>query len=279
MDPDTSSAPSHATGRPLRAVIADLESVVRTTQQSHTPTSEFTKSGLSASEPIESGVAAADPFVRWLELPDDEWVIVSDRVRNEHAGHAVPPAEALAALLAFADGTNVVVAYNGFAADFPLLAEACDREGLQRLPGEYVDAYYLTLAMWPTAATHRLAHLAAAVGVPTGNLSWHNATADCLLLGRLLAASAAKLGRWPEPLRDLIASAVPDSPGWRLLRELAADGLAGRAGAGVPAPRRRRRCPGRPGRTPAAPTGDPRSRPRCVQHRHRPARGIKTKAG
>ena len=61
--------------------------------------------------------------------------------------------------------------------------------------------------------------------MPTGDLSWHNATADCLLLGRLLAASAAELRRWPEPLRDLIASAVPDSPGWRLLRELAADGL------------------------------------------------------
>ena len=124
----------------------------------------------------QAWVAAAAPFTRWLELPDDEWVIVSDRVRAEHAAHAVPPAEALAALLAFADGADVVVAYNGFAADFPLLAEACDREGLQRLPGEYVDAYYLTLAVWPTAPTHRLAHLAAAVGVPTGDLTWHDAT-------------------------------------------------------------------------------------------------------
>ena len=225
MDPDASSAPGRATGRPLRAVIVDLESVVRTTATEPYTDKRIYQVGAVRSGTDREWVAAADPFVRWLELPDDEWVIVSDRIRNEHAGHAVPPAEALAALLAFADGADVVVAYNGFAADFPLLAEACDREGLQRLPGEYVDAYYLTLAMWPTAATHRLAHLAAAVGVPTGDLSWHDATADCLLLGRLLAASAAELRRWPELLRDLIASAVPDSPGWRLLRELAADGL------------------------------------------------------
>ena len=214
-----------ATRRPLRAVIVDLESVVRTTATEPYTDKRIYQIGAVRAGADRTWVAAATPFTRWLELPDDEWIIISDRVRAEHAVHAVPPAEALAALLAFAGGADVVVAYNGFAADFPLLAEACDREGLQRLPGEYVDAYYLTLAVWPTAPTHRLAYLAAAVGVPTGDLTWHDATADCALLDRLLAAAAAELGGWLEPLRELIASSVPDSPGWRLLRELASGGL------------------------------------------------------
>ena len=223
--PDTGPAPGRATGHPLRAVIVDLESVVRTTTAEPYTDKRIYQVGAIRAGADRAWVTAAAPFTRWLELPDDEWVIVSDRVRAEHAAFAVPPAEALAALLAFADGTDVVVAYNGFAADFPLLAEACDRQGLQRLPGEYVDGYYLTLAVWPTAPTHRLAHLAGAVGVPTSDLTWHDATADCVLLGRLLTAAAAELRGWPEPLRDLIASTVPDSPGWRLLRELAAGGL------------------------------------------------------
>ena len=221
----TSLPPGHATGHPLHAVIVDLESVVRTTATEPYTDKRIYQVGAIRAGADEAWVAAAAPLTCWLELPDDEWVIVSDRVRAEHAAHAVPPAEALAALLAFADGADILVAYNGFAADFPLLAEACDREGLQQLPGEYVDAYYLTLAMWPTAPTHRLAHLAAAVGVPTDDLTWHDATADCVLLGRLLTAAADELHCWPEPLRDLIASTIPDSPSWRLLRELAVGGL------------------------------------------------------
>jgi len=216
----------HVTGRPLRAVIVDLESVVRATAAEPYTEKRIYQVGAVRTGADRAWVTAAEPFARWLELPDDDWVIVSDRIRAKHAACAVLPAEALAALLTFADGADVIVAYNGFAADFPMLAEACDREGLQRLAGEYVDAYYLALAVWPTAPTHRLAHLAAAVGVSTGDLTWHDAAADCVLLDRLLAAAAADLRGWPEPLRDLIASTVPDSPGWRLLRELAADGLA-----------------------------------------------------
>ena len=221
---DTDSIQGRPGGRLLRAVIVDLESVVRTTAVEPYTDKRIYQVGAIRAGADQAWVTAAAPFTRWLELPDDEWVIVSDRIRAEHAAHVEPPVEALEALLAFADGADVVVAYNGFAADFPLLAEACDREGLQRLPGEYVDAYYLALAVWPTASTHRLAHLAEAVGVPISDLTWHDATADCVLLGRLLAAAATEMSGWAVPLRDLIASAVPDSPGWRLLRELAADG-------------------------------------------------------
>ncbi len=225
-DPDTGRSAGDPAGRPLRAVIVDLESVVRTTAEEPYIDKRIYQVGAVRVGADRAWVAAAAPFTCWLELPDDEWVIVSDKVRAEHAALAVPPAEGLAALLTFADGADAVVAYNGFAADFPLLAEACDREGLQRLPGDYVDGYYLALAVWPTAPTHRLGHLAVAVGVPTRDLTWHDATADCVLLSRLLEAAAAQLRGWPDQLGDLIASTVPDSPAWRLLRELAAGGLA-----------------------------------------------------
>lgn len=79
--------------------------------------------------------------------------------------------------------------------------------------------------MWPTASSYRLAHLAAAVGLPTSDLTWHDATADCVLLSRLLTAAADQLRGWPEPLRDLIASTIPDSLSWRMLRELTVGGL------------------------------------------------------
>ena len=211
---------------PLRAVIVDLESVVRTTA-----TEPYTQKRIYQVGAVRAGadrewVNDASAFTRWLELPDEGWGIVSDRVRAEHSARAVPPAQALAALLAFAEGADVVVAYNGFAADFPLLAEACDREDLPRLPGEYVDAYYLALSIWPTSATHRLAPLASSVGVQTTDLNWHDATSDCVLLGRLLAAAAAEVRGWPQPLRDLVASCVPDSPAWRLLSELVSNGLS-----------------------------------------------------
>jgi RecQ family ATP-dependent DNA helicase len=215
---------------PLRAVIVDLESVVRTTA-----TEPYTEKRIYQVGAVRAGadrewVNDESAFTRWLELPDEGWGIVSDRVRAEHSARAVPPAQALAALLAFVEGADVVVAYNGFATDFPLLAEACDREDLPRLPGEYVDAYYLALSVWPTSATHRLAPLASEVGVQTADLNWHDATSDCVLLGRLLVAGAAEVRGWPEPLRDLVASCVPDSPAWRLLSELASNGLSPKRG-------------------------------------------------
>ncbi len=220
-----SSAQSHSVDRSLRAVVIDLESVVRTTATEPYTDKRIYQVGAVRVGADQAWVTVEEPFARWLELPDDEWKIVSSRVRAEHSAKAVPPAKALTALLSFADGADVVVAYNGFVADFPLLAEAFTREDLPQLPGEYVDAYYLTLAIWPVVPTHRLVPLAAAVGVVTGDLMWHDATADCVILGRLLSAAAAEFYSWSKPLRDLIASTVPDSPSWRLLRELAADGL------------------------------------------------------
>ena len=170
-------------------MIVDLESVVRTTA-----TEPYTDKRIYQVAAVRAGAdrawgADAAPFTRWLELPGDEWVIASDRVRAEHAAHGSRPPRR-SPRCSVRRWRRHIVAYNGFAADFPLLAEACDREGLPRLPGEYVDAYYLTLAVWPTAPTHRLARWPPRLGADR-DLTWHDATADCVLLGRLLAAAAA----------------------------------------------------------------------------------------
>ena len=219
-------APSIQRVGPLRAVVIDLESVVRTTAVEPFTDKRIFQLGAARLGADTDWVAAAPRFRAWVALPDDEWVITSELIRQEHSAVAVPAAEALAGLLGFAADADVVVAYNGTEADFPLLAEACDRENLPRLGGEYVDAYYLTLAVWPTAMSHRLAFLADEVGVPTGDLHWHDAAEDCVLLSRVLKAAASTVAGWPAERMDLLASVVPDSPAWRLMREL--------AGAGTP---------------------------------------------
>lgn len=211
---------------PRRAVVVDVESVVRTTSVEPYTDKRIYQIGAARAGADLAWVQAAPMFRVWVELPDEDWVIRSPTVRERHAAEAVPPAEALGALMEYLREADIVAAYNGLEADFALLASACEREGLPVLGGEYVDAYYLALAVWPTAPSHRLAELAAAVGVDTSDLHWHDAGDDCVLLTRVLNAAATVLATWPLDLVDLVASVAPDSPGWLLLRELAGGGSA-----------------------------------------------------
>ena len=135
-----------ATRRPLRAVIVDLESVVRTTA-----TEPYTEKRIYqiAARPrwrrprLGRRRDAASPAGSNCPTTTGP----SSPTGSGRTCRARGPARRGARRTARVHrGADVVVAYNGFAADFPLLGEACDREGLQRLPGEYVDAYYLTLA-------------------------------------------------------------------------------------------------------------------------------------
>ena len=144
-------------------------------------------------------------------MPDDTWEIRSDEVRARHQMSAVPPSEALLALHAFCVGADMIVTYNGTEADFPLLADASQRAGLPTLEAPPVDAYYLALALWPTAPTHRLATLAETLGIDREGLRWHDAVDDCILLQRLLYDAANVLARWDDALLDLIASICPNS--------------------------------------------------------------------
>jgi len=207
--------------RPLRAVVLDVESIVQTTPKEPYTDKRIYQLGALRTGRDQAWVAAAPRFTRWLELPDDTWAILSDRVRAEHAADAVPAADALIALQEYCDSADVLVTYNGTEADFPLLNESFAREELPPLAGTYVDAYYLALTLWPSAPTHRLAELAVHAGVRVSDLRWHDATADSEMLSRLLTAGATVLLSWPAAQRDLIASVCHDSPAWHLLRDLA----------------------------------------------------------
>ncbi|MEY9937593.1 DEAD/DEAH box helicase [Streptacidiphilus sp. MAP5-3] len=207
--------------RPMRAVAVDLESVVRTTA-----TEPYTDKRIFQIGAVRIGTDAAwigqsPSFDCFVALPNSEWEIHSEKVRSRHEAEAIAPVQALLALQAFCDGTDAIVTYNGTEADFPLLAAAYEREELPMLDAAFVDAYYLTLAIWPTASSHRLAELADALGVDRAGLGWHDAVDDAELLARVLAHAALEFVRWPTGLRDLVVSACADSAGWTLLRHLA----------------------------------------------------------
>lgn len=220
--PDADAAPAAPVeDRRLRAVILDVESIVQTTSKEPFTDKRIYQVGAVRSGHDAEWVAAAPRFTHWLELPDASWAILSERVRAEHTIGAVPAPDALLALQEYCDTADVLVTYNGTEADFPLLNESFAREELPPLAGTYVDAYYLALALWPNAPSHRLAELAVHAGCRVNDLRWHDATADSELLSRLLTAGAAALLRWPAAQRDLMASVCHDSPAWHLLRDLA----------------------------------------------------------
>ncbi|WP_431897999.1 DEAD/DEAH box helicase [Nonomuraea sp. bgisy101] len=208
--------------RPLRAVAIDVESVVRTTDREPYTEKRIFQIGAVRCGADQVWASGTGRFTRWLALPlGEDWTIASARMRARHAAEAISPAEALTDLFAFLEGADAVVAYNGTDADFPMLADALAREGMPDLPGHRIDGYYLALSMWPMARSHRLATLAEDLGIETDGLSWHDATDDAELLGRLLEFGARTLASWPEGLADLVAGTCPDSTAWQLLREMA----------------------------------------------------------
>lgn len=227
--PGTGSAAAESTraagpvsGQPLRAVAIDLESVVRTTASD-----PFLDKRIFQIGAVRFGTdavwVAEDPQHDWfIELPDETWEIGSPSLRQRHSGAAAAPAAVLLALHAFTADADVVVTYNGTEADFPLLAAAYEREGLPTLAPAQVDAYYLALALWPTADSHRLAELADALGVDRAGLGWHDAGDDAELLVRIVRRAGEELNAWPTDLADLVASVCADSVAWTLLRHLAA---------------------------------------------------------
>jgi ATP-dependent DNA helicase RecQ len=207
--------------RGIRVVVVDLESVVRTTDVAPYTDKRIYQVGAVRAGTDPAWTAAAPRFERFLDLPDDTWEIRSGQVRARQQAEGVAPGLALADLHEFCAAADLVVTYNGTVADMPLLAVSFAREGLPTLDLTHVDAYYLTLALWPDAATHSLAGLCDEVGVDRAGLAWHDAVADARLLERLLGHGAGVVAAWPPGLRSLVASVCPDSPGWTLLLALA----------------------------------------------------------
>ncbi|REH30666.1 ATP-dependent DNA helicase RecQ [Kutzneria buriramensis] len=156
-------------------------------------------------------------------LPDQEWEdeLRSASVRTRYDAGKTPAAQVLLALRAYLDGADVLVAYNGTGADFPMLEDLAARADQPPLGGlRHVDALYLAYAVWPWAQSHRLADLAEEVGADRSGLHWHDAADDADLTARLLRRAAEVVGGWDKPLRDLLLGIGTGSPGWDLVASL-----------------------------------------------------------
>lgn len=221
-EPPSTPSPVSPSGRPIRAVIVDLESVVRPTTSDPYTDKRIYQIGAVRHSTDSAWVKRQPKFARYVELPDDSWVIRSTRVRAEHGTSAVSPRQALEELYAYTADTDLIVTYNGTEADFPLLSATAKREEMPDLRGAYVDALYLTLALYPTVTRHALAPLADDLGVDRTGLGWHDAVDDSELLARVLQHAAQTYADMPAERQDLLASITADSPAWTLLRSLAA---------------------------------------------------------
>ena len=211
-----SDAASEGTERLGRIVYIDLESVVRTTETAPFVDKRIFQLGAVRSGTDEQWTAQSPVLEQFLALPDDTWEIRSATVRERHTAEAVAPVDALTSLHTFCAGAELVVTYNGTVADLPMLEEAFAREELPELDVVHVDAYYLALAVWPTARTHRLAQLCEDVGVDLTGLDWHDAVDDAQLLERLVNRARDVVSSWPIDLQQLVAAVCPDSSAWSL---------------------------------------------------------------
>lgn len=214
------------TGRrpgPLRAVVFDLEAVVRPSAEHPHGERRIYQIGAVRLSTDADWVAEASRMQAWVRLPDSAWEqeLRSPLVRARYAAEAVDPGQALSELRGYLADADVLVAYNGTGADFPMLDDAAARADLPAFDGlRRVDALYLAYVMWPQAGSHRLAELADLVGVDREGLSWHDAVDDAELTARLLRQAAVTAAGWDAGLQQLLLGATAGSPAWRLLAAL-----------------------------------------------------------
>jgi RecQ family ATP-dependent DNA helicase len=204
-------------------VIVDVESVVRpSAEHPHGDRRIYQIGAVRLS--TDTGWEQATPrFTIWVRLPGTDWEdeIRSPTVRGMYNAHAADPAHALDELRGFLTESDVLVGYNGTGADFPMLDEAAERASQPPLGGmRRADALYLAHVVWPHAASHRLAELAAAAGVDTAGLSWHDAGDDAELTARLLRHAATTAADWDPALLELLCAAGTGTAAWDLLTSL-----------------------------------------------------------
>ena len=216
-----------ATGRPLRVVAIDFESVVRTTAvKPYTERRAFQVAALRFGRD-RTWVLERRSMSRFCDLPavgdGPDWLITSETLRERHAREAVGADTWLDELDAVLDGADAVVAYNGLELDFPLLDEERQRAGRPPLAGyELIDGLLLALSLWPNPPNdHRLALLAERLNVDLERYTWHEALSDCRLLVTVIRIGARELRTWNPELVDLLLTVCDDSPVWGLLADLA----------------------------------------------------------
>ncbi|MFE0170910.1 DEAD/DEAH box helicase [Streptomyces sp. NPDC059002] len=218
----------------MRAIAIDLESVV------HTVLAEpYVERHVYHIAAVRFGTdpkwCAEQP--RWERYvrpgcPEDE---IRDATARRHViDEGVAPGQAWTEFARYLAGADVVVAHNGTGLDFPLARTAAETAGADD-PFDgcaLVDALYLTHAVWPVAGSHRLHALGEAEGVTRRGLRAHTALDDAELLAGVLEAAAGKLAGWDAELVDMVAAVCADSPGWRLLFELAGRSAQGERAGG-----------------------------------------------
>ena len=221
-------------GGPVRIVAIDFEAVVRTTaQHPYVERRAFQVGALRFGRDWD-WVHQRRSMTRFCTLPEPgegaAWQIYSPEIAARHANEAVDGEVWLAELDAVLEGADVVVAYNGFQLDFPLLDEERQRAGLPPISGvDLVDGYVLALSVWPNPPNnHRLARLAERLEVRLERYTWHNALSDCRLLATVIWAGARTIRRWDETLSDLVLNVCDDSCTWQMLADLARIPASGR---------------------------------------------------
>ncbi|MEU7998083.1 DEAD/DEAH box helicase [Micromonospora sp. NPDC049060] len=208
---------------PLRAVIVDVEAVVRASADHPHGDRRIFQIGAVRLSADPKWCADQPAFASWVRLSDPQWEqqLRSAHVREQYAQNAVDPEQALDELRRYIDDADVLVAYNGAGADFTMLDEAATLAGQPLLHGpRRVDALYLAYTVWPHAGSHRLAELADEVGVDRSGLSWHDASDDAELTARLLRQAAVAVQGWDADVRELLCAVGAGSVAWELLTSL-----------------------------------------------------------
>ncbi|MER5783236.1 DEAD/DEAH box helicase [Streptomyces mobaraensis] len=208
--------------RPVRAVLVDVESLVRTSPTEPHVRRDVYQVAAQRFGADKEWTSACSGWHRYVDLGDRADLLVEPTVEAAVMQQGIPPARVWDEFSAYLAGADVIVAYNGTGLDFPLIREAATEAGrADPLKGlRTVDALYLAHAVWPTAPTHRLHELASHIGVQARGLHPHVATDDIRLLSRLLECAAGELAHFGEPVNALISDACHDSDAWQLLREL-----------------------------------------------------------
>ncbi|WP_064273242.1 DEAD/DEAH box helicase [Streptomyces sp. RTd22] len=224
LQPETDFPP--AGHRLVRAVLVDVESIVRTTAAEPYVQRDVYEVAARRFGADQEWASARPAWHRYVSLGDVADQVVEPAVRAAVRQRGVPAPQVWEELAGYAADADVVVAYNGTGLDFPLIREAAQAAGCGNPLAERrtVDALYLALSVWPTAPTHRLHALAAETGVNTKDLRAHTASDDVRLLARLLERAAEKVTALGTELSSFIADVCHDSDAWRLLLELAYGG-------------------------------------------------------
>jgi len=210
----TGEGSSDNPGRPGRFVAIDVESVVRLINAAPYTEARIYQVGAVRFGADSAWVSAAPDLSVYVELPPGDWEIASETVGAAHRAAALPPKRALEEVARFCSDAEVLVAYNGWALDFPLLDEAFAREGLDPLIPNRSDALIVAHSIWPNAPSHRLSEICRHVGVDDDDVTWHEARGDAVALSRLIGRAAAVLETASPEVRDLVRSAARTSPTW-----------------------------------------------------------------